>query len=137
MKVLALTCPASFFFNNGKLRYAKFIQEQINKKEYTDIFQLVYDDTRLNNNSILAMRWVKIAQSKQDGWMQDFWCDESFFFTQESLSFSFKEIFVERLRFISAVEVDVCGDDNNNFHNELGDILKNENIKIKIKNIRL
>lgn len=137
MKVLAIMSPSSFFFNSGKIRYANFIQEQIDKKEYTDIFQLVYDDTCLRNNSMLAMRWVKIAQEKQDSWMQDFWCDESFFFTTESFSFSFQEIFVERLKFIGATEVHVCGDNKNDFQKGLKDILKNENIKITVKNIAL
>ena len=129
MKVLVLTTPNSFFNDKGKLRYAKLIQQEIDKKEYTDIFLLVYDDTRLNNNSILAMRWVRIFQREEENWMQDFWCDESFFFTKESLSFSFQETFIERLRFIKAIEVDVCGDDKNNFQQELEKILENENIK--------
>ena len=128
MKALIMICPLSYAAERtGRIRYEKFISERLEKKDYTDVFQVVYkEDTK--NYQIIAMRWVKIQTTKEECRQQFFEFEQSFFYTIESLTFSFEDILMDRLHLIDTCSVDIIVDDKNNYLNHLKEVLMKEKI---------
>ena len=103
MKVLIVASPIAMFDKEKQTKFRDDIEKHVTNKDYDYIFQLLYGEL---NNQIFAMRWVKIGDTRNNSWIQDFYSDPNLFLDIVNKNISFESTLIDRLMFIKAENVD-------------------------------